>query len=58
MASSTSVYSNVLLASDPVDLFAPAEDDWLVEGCLAQMKWMPARGHEGVLFGRVGRRDG
>jgi hypothetical protein len=49
-------YPSALLATESEDLFVPAEDDWRVEGWLAQLGWMRKLGHEGGLFVTVGRR--
>lgn len=51
-------YPSALLDDEPGDLFAPAGDNWRVEGWLAQLGWMAALGHEGGLFFTVGRRSG
>jgi 2-polyprenyl-3-methyl-5-hydroxy-6-metoxy-1,4-benzoquinol methylase len=40
------------------DLFAPAEDDWAVEGFLHQLSWCFTLGREGGLFVVVGRAPG
>jgi 2-polyprenyl-3-methyl-5-hydroxy-6-metoxy-1,4-benzoquinol methylase len=42
--------------NDPPDLFAPAADDWIAEGWLAQVQWMWTLGREGGLFFTLGRR--
>jgi 2-polyprenyl-3-methyl-5-hydroxy-6-metoxy-1,4-benzoquinol methylase len=49
-------YPSALLATESDDLFGPAEDDWVLEGWLAQLGWMRKLGHEGGLFITVGRR--
>jgi SAM-dependent methyltransferase len=49
-------YPSALLADDSDDLFAKADDDWRVEGWLAQLGWMRTLGHEGGLFFTIGRR--
>ena len=36
--------------------FAPAEDNWRLEGWLAQLGWMWTLGREGGLFFTIGRR--
>lgn len=49
-------YPSALIGEDPDDLFARAEDDWRLEGWLAQLGWIWALGGEGGLFVTVGRR--
>jgi SAM-dependent methyltransferase len=49
-------YPSALLCDDSEDLFTPAEDNWYLEGWLAQLGWIGALGHEGGLFVTVGRR--
>jgi 2-polyprenyl-3-methyl-5-hydroxy-6-metoxy-1,4-benzoquinol methylase/uncharacterized protein YbaR (Trm112 family) len=49
-------YPTSVLGDEPDELFAPAVDNWHVEGCLAQIGWMRTLGHEGGLFFTVGRR--
>ncbi len=49
-------YPSAVLGDETTDLFAPAVDDWMVEGWLAQLGWMRTLGHEGGLFVTVGRR--
>jgi 2-polyprenyl-3-methyl-5-hydroxy-6-metoxy-1,4-benzoquinol methylase len=49
-------YPSALIATESEDLFAPAEDNWRLEGWLAQLGWMGSLGHEGGLFVTVGRR--
>ena len=49
-------YPRAMLATECDDLFAPAEDNWRVEGWLAQIGWMRSLGSEGGLFVTVGRR--
>jgi 2-polyprenyl-3-methyl-5-hydroxy-6-metoxy-1,4-benzoquinol methylase len=49
-------YPSALLGTDSDELFVPAEDNWRVEGWLAQLGWMRSLGHEGGLFVAVGRR--
>ena len=49
-------YPSAVLGDEPDDLFAPAEDDWTVEGWLAQLGWMWTLGPEGGLFFTIGRR--
>jgi len=49
-------YPSAVLGAEPGDLFARAEDDWRLEGWLAQIGWIRALGHEGGVFVTVGRR--
>jgi 2-polyprenyl-3-methyl-5-hydroxy-6-metoxy-1,4-benzoquinol methylase len=49
-------YPSAMLATDCNELFAPAEDNWRLEGWLAQLGWMRSLGHEGGLFIAIGRR--
>ena len=49
-------YPSALLATESDDLFAGADDNWVVEGWLAQLGWMRKLGHEGGLFITVGCR--
>jgi 2-polyprenyl-3-methyl-5-hydroxy-6-metoxy-1,4-benzoquinol methylase len=49
-------YPSALIATESEELFAPAEDNWRLEGWLAQLGWMSSLGHEGGLFVTVGRR--
>jgi 2-polyprenyl-3-methyl-5-hydroxy-6-metoxy-1,4-benzoquinol methylase len=49
-------YPSAMLGEEPEDLFAPAADNWRVEGWLAQLGWMRTIGHEGGLFFTMGRR--
>jgi SAM-dependent methyltransferase len=49
-------YPSAMLATECEELFAPAEDNWRVEGWLAQIGWMRSLGHEGGLFVAIGRR--
>jgi SAM-dependent methyltransferase len=51
-------YPSALLATECEELFAADDDDWIVEGWLAQIGWMRALAHEGGLFITVGRRAG
>jgi 2-polyprenyl-3-methyl-5-hydroxy-6-metoxy-1,4-benzoquinol methylase len=46
----------VTLDDTPTDLFAPAGDNWIAEGWLAQLQWMWTLGREGGLFFTIGRR--
>ena len=50
-------YPSALLAGGDDDLFTPAEDNWRIEGWLAQIGWMRSLGHEGGLFIVIGRRS-
>jgi hypothetical protein len=49
-------YPSAVLGDEPYDLFAPAEDNWTLEGWLAQLGWMWTLGREGGLFFTIGRR--
>jgi SAM-dependent methyltransferase len=49
-------YPSAVLDEEPPDLFAPASDNWRVEGWLAQIGWMRTLGREGGLFFTIGRR--
>jgi SAM-dependent methyltransferase len=50
-------YPNAVLGDEEEhELFAPALDNWRVEGWLAQLGWMTTLGREGGLFVTVGRR--
>src|SRR5262245_59117005 len=49
-------YPSAVLGDEPDELFSPAEDNWRVEGWLAQLGWMRTLGREGGLFFTVGRR--
>jgi SAM-dependent methyltransferase len=51
-------YPSAVLGAEPNDLFARAEDNWRLEGWLAQIGWIRVLGHEGGLFVTVGRRAG
>jgi SAM-dependent methyltransferase len=51
-------YPSALLATECEELFLADEDDWIVEGWLAQLGWMRSLAHEGGLFITVGRRAG
>lgn len=51
-------YPSAVLGDEPEDLFAPADDNWRLEGWLAQVGWMFTLGREGGLFFTVGRRRG
>jgi hypothetical protein len=49
-------YPSAMLSQEPEGLFASAEDNWRVEGWLAQLGWIGSLGHEGGLFVTIGRR--
>jgi SAM-dependent methyltransferase len=49
-------YPSAMLATESDELFARAEDNWRVEGWLAQIGWMCSLGHEGGLFVVIGQR--
>lgn len=49
-------YPSAMLDDEPEDLFARAEDNWLLEGWLTQLAWMWTLGREGGLFFSIGRR--
>jgi SAM-dependent methyltransferase len=49
-------YPSAMLGTESGDLFARADDDWRLEGWLAQLGWIRALGHEGGLFVTIGRR--
>lgn len=49
-------YPSALIGEEPGSLFEPANDNWLLEGWLAQLGWMSSLGHEGGLFVTVGQR--
>lgn len=49
-------YPSAMLDTETGDLFARAEDNWQLEGWLAQIGWIRALGHEGGLFVTIGRR--
>src|SRR6266542_7058329 len=48
-------YPSTVLGDEPDELFAPAADNWRIEGWLAQLEWMRTLGHEGGLFFTIGR---
>jgi SAM-dependent methyltransferase len=50
-------YPSAVLGDEPTELFAPAADNWRVEGWLAQLGWMSTLGREGGLFFTIGRRS-
>lgn len=49
-------YPSAMLGEESEELFVRAEDNWRVEGWLAQIGWIETLGHEGGLFVTVGRR--
>jgi SAM-dependent methyltransferase len=49
-------YPSAMLADQSTGLFDRADDNWLVEGWLAQLGWMGSLGREGGLFFTIGRR--
>jgi SAM-dependent methyltransferase len=49
-------YPSAVLGDEPDDLFTPADDNWMLEGWLAQLGWMWTLGREGGLFFTIGRR--
>ena len=49
-------FPSALLAGESDELFAQSEDDWSVEGVMAQLSWMRALGGEGGVFAAVGCR--
>ncbi len=49
-------YPSAVLGDEPDDLFAPADDNWTLEGWLVQLGWMWTLGREGGLFFTIGRR--
>lgn len=49
-------YPSAVLGDTPDNLFAPAADNWRLEGWLAQLGWMRTLGREGGLFFTIGRR--
>jgi len=51
-------FPSALLAGESDDLFAQSEDDWAIEGLIAQLSWMRALGGEGGVFAAVGCRLG
>jgi len=50
-------FPSALLADESEELFAQAEDDWAVEGWIAQLSWMWSLGGEGGLFATIGCRS-
>ena len=49
-------YPSALIGGGPEALFAPAADNWRLEGWLAQLGWMRNLAREGGLFVTIGRR--
>jgi SAM-dependent methyltransferase len=49
-------FPSALLAGESNELFAQSEDDWPIEGWIAQLSWMHALGGEGGVFAAVGCR--
>ncbi len=49
-------YPSAVLGEQSGCLFAPAPDNWRLEGWMAQLAWMWTLGHEGGLFYTIGRR--
>ena len=49
-------YPSAMLCQDSEQLFTAAEDNWCLEGWLAQLGWIGTLAHEGGLFVTVGRR--
>lgn len=49
-------YPGALIGEPEEDLFAPAADNWRLEGLMAQLGWIRSLGHEGGLFVTIGRR--
>ena len=49
-------YPSAMIGEEPEELFAPAADNWRLEGWLAQLGWMHSLGREGGLFITIGRR--
>ena len=47
-------YPSAVLGDESGDLFARAEDNWRLEGWLAQLGWMRTLGREGGLFFTIG----
>jgi 2-polyprenyl-3-methyl-5-hydroxy-6-metoxy-1,4-benzoquinol methylase len=50
-------YPSAMLCQDSKELFTPAEDNWHLEGWLAQLGWIGPLGCEGGIFVTVGRRS-
>jgi SAM-dependent methyltransferase len=51
-------FPSALLAGESDELFEQSEDDWAVEGVIAQLSWMCVLGGEGGVFAAVGCRLG
>jgi SAM-dependent methyltransferase len=49
-------YPSAVLGDQTEELFTRADDDWRLEGWLAQLGWMGTLGREGGLFFTIGRR--
>ncbi len=49
-------FPSALLAGESDELFAQSEDDWGLEGLIAQLSWMRRLGGEGGVFAAVGCR--
>lgn len=49
-------YPSALLAGESDELFAQSEDDWAVEGWIAQLSWIGSIGGEGGVFATIGCR--
>jgi 2-polyprenyl-3-methyl-5-hydroxy-6-metoxy-1,4-benzoquinol methylase len=51
-------FPSALLGGESDELFAQSEDDWAIEGLIAQLSWMGSLGGEGGVFAAVGCRPG
>jgi 2-polyprenyl-3-methyl-5-hydroxy-6-metoxy-1,4-benzoquinol methylase len=49
-------FPSALLAGESDELFTQSEDDWAIEGLIAQLSWMHALGGEGGVFAAIGCR--
>ena len=49
-------FPSALLGGESDELFTQSEDDWAIEGLIAQLSWMRALGGEGGVFAAVGCR--
>jgi len=49
-------FPSALLAGEPDELFTQSEDNWAVEGLIAQLSWMHSLGGEGGVFATIGCR--
>jgi hypothetical protein len=49
-------FPSALLAGESDELFTQSEDDWALEGLIAQLSWMRSLGGEGGVFAAVGCR--